>query len=86
MSGTTVMPLRKEQLVTTALIVGHPDLTASRLSAALTEAAHRLGMRWQPPVVVHGVRDLDQSDVDALMRRFADILTGAREGEKELVR
>ncbi|WP_295118995.1 hypothetical protein [uncultured Leifsonia sp.] len=102
--------------MTTALIVGHPDLTASRLSAALTEAArhipgvavrvlselaptdddairaplkataHRLGMRWQPPVVDHGVRGLDQSDVDAVTRRFADILTGAREGEKELVR
>lgn len=54
--------------------------------APLKATANRLGMRWQPPVVVHGVRDLDQADIDALARRFADILTGALEGEKEPVR
>jgi len=51
--------------------------------APLKATAHRLGMRWRPPLVVHGVRDLDQQDVDALTGRFVDLVDGRTEQEKE---
>jgi putative NADPH-quinone reductase len=36
--------------------------------------ARRLGLRWLPPFVVHGVRDLSDDDLAMLARRYHDLL------------
>lgn len=45
--------------------------------APLKATAHRLGMSWRPPLVVHGVRDLDDAGLRELSAAFGELL-GAR--------
>ncbi|NUU06291.1 NAD(P)H-dependent oxidoreductase [Leifsonia sp. C5G2] len=47
--------------------------------APLRATAHRLGMRWRPPLVVHGVRDIDDDTLAELSRHFGEILDGIAE-------
>lgn len=54
--------------------------------APLKATAHRLGMSWRPPLVVHGVRELDQQQIDDLTGRFVDVVGGRSETPKELSR
>nr|WP_240977878.1 NAD(P)H-dependent oxidoreductase [Planctomonas sp. JC2975] len=49
--------------------------------APMKATAHRLGMRWQPPLVVHGVRDLSDDDLDELGRAFQELLSEERQPE-----
>ena len=43
--------------------------------APLKATAHRLGMRWLDPLVIHGVRDLDDPALKSLTTRFRLLLT-----------
>jgi len=47
--------------------------------APLKATAHRLGMAWGEPLVVHGVRDVDEATLEGLADRFRDILTASGE-------
>ncbi|MGN8024624.1 NAD(P)H-dependent oxidoreductase [Microbacterium sp. 22242] len=47
--------------------------------APLRATAHRLGMRWRTPLVVHGVRDIDDQALAELSRHFGDLLQGLAE-------
>lgn len=42
--------------------------------APLKATAHRLGMIWQPPLVIHGVRDLSDDQLTELCTAFAELL------------
>ncbi|ANF32630.1 hypothetical protein A0130_13995 [Leifsonia xyli] len=42
--------------------------------APLKATAHRLGMHWRPPLVVHGVRDLDDEELRELAGAFGELL------------
>jgi putative NADPH-quinone reductase len=46
--------------------------------APLKATAHRLGMRWGEPLVVHGARDVDEALLVELTGRFDDLLTAPR--------
>jgi putative NADPH-quinone reductase len=54
--------------------------------APLKATAHRLGMRWLDPVVIHGVRDLDdtalQTAADSFRSLFLPSLTTEMEASK----
>jgi len=43
--------------------------------APLKATAHRLGMRWGDPLVVHGARDVDEVQLTALINQFKERLT-----------
>jgi putative NADPH-quinone reductase len=47
--------------------------------APLKATAHRLGMRWRAPLVVHGVRELDDEALATLSNHFGEILGGLAE-------
>lgn len=42
--------------------------------APMKATSHRLGMSWREPLVVHGVRDLDDAALEAAGARFASML------------
>lgn len=42
--------------------------------APIKATAHRLGMVWQPPLVIHGVRDLSDEDLAEFGRSFQELL------------
>jgi putative NADPH-quinone reductase len=46
--------------------------------APLKATAHRLGMRWGEPLVVHGARDVDDAGLTAVIERFEQLLTAER--------
>lgn len=50
--------------------------------APLKATAHRLGMVWRPPLVIHGVRDLDDRALTELREHLRDVLTNAAEPDK----
>jgi putative NADPH-quinone reductase len=45
----------------------------------LKATARRLGMIWQEPLVIHGVRELDDAGIRRLRSSFHELLTEARE-------
>lgn len=47
--------------------------------APLKATAHRLGMRWRPPLVIHGVRELDEVALTAAAQHFRSVLAGSEE-------
>jgi putative NADPH-quinone reductase len=47
--------------------------------APLKATAHRLGMLWRAPLVIHGVRELDESALDEVGRHLRAVLTGTQE-------
>jgi putative NADPH-quinone reductase len=47
--------------------------------APLRATAHRLGMRWRAPLVIHGVRDIDDEMLAKLSGHFEQILRGLTE-------
>ena len=42
--------------------------------APLKATAHRLGMIWREPLVIHGARDIDDSQLDELAGTFSELL------------
>ncbi|MFE4951903.1 NAD(P)H-dependent oxidoreductase [Leifsonia sp. NPDC056665] len=47
--------------------------------APLRATAHRLGMRSRAPLVVHGVRDIDDEMLTELSHHFGEVLSGRAE-------
>jgi putative NADPH-quinone reductase len=45
----------------------------------LKATARRLGMDWQEPLVIHGVRELDDAGIRRIRSSFHELLTEARE-------
>jgi putative NADPH-quinone reductase len=46
-----------------------------QILAPLKATAHRVGMRWGQPIVVHGARDVDEVRLSALNEEFRELLT-----------
>jgi hypothetical protein len=45
----------------------------------LKATARRLGMDWQEPLVIHGVRELDDAGIRRIRNSFHELLTETRE-------
>lgn len=61
----------------------HPGLLHSfeydAILAPVKATAHRLGMRWATPLIIHGARDVDDQQLTSLRDQFLMLLDSAAE-------